>query len=165
MNGGFDWSSSCGNASDRFTADPICGSQINGDVTIRDNNTEQWFVGDPGDLFFANGDCAGNTIHGSVFMTNSNFARRTDGEPSEIEGNTVTGSVNVDHSTAEVYGEHGRRQPAVHERLGHVSRAARRPERNDEHGQRHEHLLLRTSGGRWRASRLAFFFIFVGPLS
>ena len=37
-------------------------------------------------------------------MTDSNFARPTDGEPSEIEGNTVTGSVNLDHSTAEVYG-------------------------------------------------------------
>jgi len=36
-------------------------------------------------------------------MKNSNFVR-FDGEPSEIEGNTVTGSVYIDHSTAEVNG-------------------------------------------------------------
>jgi hypothetical protein len=104
MNGGFDWPSRCDGDPTCFTGPAMCGNKISGNVTIRDDNTEQVFVGDPGEQFYANGNCEGNTIHGSVFLTNSNFARKSDGEPSEIEGDTVTGSINVDHSTAEVYG-------------------------------------------------------------
>jgi hypothetical protein len=104
MNGGYDYSPICDGDAFCFTGDPMCGNNIFGDVTMRDDNTEQVFIGDPGEQFFANADCAGNTIHGSVFMKDTNFVRQFDGEPSEIEGNTVTGSVHVDHSTAEVYG-------------------------------------------------------------
>jgi hypothetical protein len=64
----------------------------------------QIFVGDPIDFAFPNDDCAGNTIHGSVFFNDSNFVRPFDGEGLELEGNSVTGSVHVDHSTGEVYG-------------------------------------------------------------
>ena len=80
---------------------PFCGNAIRGDVSISGAENTQVFIGDPREQFYENGDCTGNTIHGSVFLTDSNFIR-FDGEPSEIEGNTVTGSVHVDHSTAEV---------------------------------------------------------------
>jgi hypothetical protein len=103
-NGGYDVSQICDGEPGCFTQPQICGNNIFGDVTIRDVNNAQVFLGDPGEQFFANADCAGNTIHGSVFMKDTNFARQFDGEPGEIEGDTVTGSVHVDHSTAEVYG-------------------------------------------------------------
>jgi hypothetical protein len=79
----------------------FCDLTIDGNVSETDINGNQAFLGDPKEQFFANSDCRPNTIHGSVRMTNSNFIR-FDGEPSEIEGETVTGSVILDHSTAEV---------------------------------------------------------------
>jgi hypothetical protein len=82
---------------------PFCGVTINGNVWENDINSTQAFLGDPEEQFFSNANCAGNTIHGSVRMTNSNFIR-SDGEPSEIEGETVTGSVILDHSTLELSG-------------------------------------------------------------
>ena len=104
MNGGFDWPSQCDGDPSCFSTPGICGSQISGNVTIRDDNTEMVFIADPGEPAFANGECEANTIHGSVFLTNSNFVNKINFEPTEIEGNTVTGSINLDHSTAEVYG-------------------------------------------------------------
>ncbi len=101
MNGGYDFPSICDGDPFCFTGDPVCGNDIFGNVSVRDDNTEQVFIGDPKEQFFANANCEGNTIHGSVFLTDSNFIR-FDGEPSEIEGNTVSGSVHVAHSTAEV---------------------------------------------------------------
>jgi hypothetical protein len=84
-----------------FGSYAFCGLTIDGNVSETDINRNQAFLGDPREQFFANADCRPNTIHGSVRMTNSNFIR-FDGEPSEIEGDTVTGSVILDHSTAEV---------------------------------------------------------------
>jgi hypothetical protein len=101
MNSGYDFSPICGSDPFCFTGDPLCGSDIYGNVDVNGSNTEQVFVGDVREQFFSNGDCAGNTVHGSIFMKNTNFIR-FDGEPSEIEGNTVTGSVHLSHSNAEV---------------------------------------------------------------
>jgi len=42
-------------------------------------------------------------IHGSISVENTNFVSAHN-EPTEIEGNTVTGSVHLSHSSAEVYG-------------------------------------------------------------
>lgn len=82
---------------------PTCGVTINGNVSLSGIDTTQAFVGDPEEQFFANSNCTGNTIHGSVQMRDSNFIR-SDGEPSEIEGDNVTGSVILDHSTLELSG-------------------------------------------------------------
>jgi hypothetical protein len=84
-----------------FADSPFCGNDIQGGVSIAGADATQVFIGDVGEQFYSNGDCSGNTIHGSVFLEDSNFIR-FDGEPSEIEGNTVYGSVHLDHSTAEV---------------------------------------------------------------
>jgi hypothetical protein len=84
-----------------FVDSTFCGNDIHGDVNITGADATQVFIGDVGEGFFSNGDCTGNTIHGSVSLSDSNFVR-FDGEPGEIEGNTVAGSVHVDHSTAEV---------------------------------------------------------------
>ena len=100
-NGAFDWPSICAGDPFCFGQDTVCDSEIFGNITMSNVNTEQAFLGDPNEQLFPNGDCAGNTIHGSIFLKDSNFIR-FDGEPTEIEGNTVTGSVHIDHSTAEV---------------------------------------------------------------
>jgi hypothetical protein len=102
MNKGYDSSHVCGGDPFCWLSGALCGNEIHGNVTVRDNNTVHFFVGDPKEPFFPNGDCAGNTIHGSVTFSDSRFTRPTDGEPSEIEGNTVTGSVSLDNSIAEV---------------------------------------------------------------
>ena len=104
INGSKDMSSACGpgaTPADCWGAYIFCGLTIDGNVAETDVNFAQAFNGDPEEQFFNNSDCPGNTIHGSVTLKDSNFIR-FDGEPSEIEGNTVTGSVHVDHSTAEV---------------------------------------------------------------
>jgi hypothetical protein len=85
-----------------FYGAPVCANEIYGNITIRDENVGQIFIGDPKEQFFANAECDPNTIHGSVFFIDSNFTRASDGEPSELEGNAITGSVHLDHSTAEV---------------------------------------------------------------
>ena len=100
-NGAFDWPSICDGDPSCFGFNFLCDSEVFGDVTVRDVNTEKVFLGDPREHQFANGDCVGNTIHGSVFLDNTNFVS-FDGEPSEIEGETITGTVHLDHSTAEV---------------------------------------------------------------
>jgi len=82
----------------------LCGSNLEGNLSLTSLATGAAFVGDPGEDTFANGDCAGNAIHGSIALTDSNFILPFNGESNEIEGNTVTGSVRVDHSTAETYG-------------------------------------------------------------
>src|SRR5262245_32818019 len=95
----------CGDENDPpcWNNDAYCGLTVYGDVVERNLDFTQAFLGDPGEEgFFANSDCRPTTIYGSVFLTNSNFTRPTDGEPSEIEGNAISGSVHIEHSTAEV---------------------------------------------------------------
>jgi len=106
LDGTEDFSFLCGSPEDGcFQNTSMCGDNVFGNVTISTPpGADQNFLGDPGEQFFANADCDANTIHGSVFLTNSNFLNPFDGESNEIEGNTVTGSVHVDGSTAEVYG-------------------------------------------------------------
>jgi hypothetical protein len=99
--GAFNWHSVCGDDPFCFGVDVLCHSDVRGNLAITDVSTEQVYIGDPGEQGFANGDCAGNTIHGSISMDDTNFVR-FDGETSEIEGNAVTGSVHLDHTTAEV---------------------------------------------------------------
>ena len=78
----------------------ICKSTLNGSVTISDINSPNPFfptiVGDPGEPIQAGPvpDCPGNTINGSLFVTNSRFL--------EIEGNSIDGSVFLDTSTIEL---------------------------------------------------------------
>jgi hypothetical protein len=83
----------------------MCGSEVFGDVTVRNlDDVLRIFLGDPGEAFYANGAfCDGNTVHGSVSLVNSTRVNPVTHEGSEIEGNTVTGSVHVDHSVAEVW--------------------------------------------------------------
>jgi len=99
--GSFDWPLICGGDPFCFSGDPLCNDEIFGDVSILNDSTDQIIVGEAGEAAFPNGDCTGNVIHGSVLMKNASFVR-FDGEPSEIEGNTVTGSIHVDNSRAEV---------------------------------------------------------------
>jgi hypothetical protein len=87
-----------------FSNFAFCHLTIDGNVSEAGINGAQAFLGDPEEQFFANSHCTGNMIHGSVRMTDSNFTRPADGEPSEIEGETVTGSVILDHSTLELGG-------------------------------------------------------------
>jgi len=83
----------------------MCASEVFGDVTIRNlDDVIRTFIGDPGEPFYGNGAfCDGNTIHGSVSLVNTTRVNPETNEGSEIEGNTVTGSVHVDHSVAEVW--------------------------------------------------------------
>ena len=83
----------------------MCATEVFGDVVVRDlDNVIRTFIGDPGEPAYANGAfCDGNTIHGSVSLINSSRVNPISHEGSEIEGNTVTGSVHVDHSVAEVW--------------------------------------------------------------
>lgn len=88
-----------------FASGAFCSDDISGDVSVTGVHFSQIFVGDgAGEPFWANGEpCGGNTIHGSVQMTSTDFVR-FDGEPSEIEANSVTGTVRVDGSIAEING-------------------------------------------------------------
>jgi hypothetical protein len=103
MNGSYDWPSICGSDPDCFSPVPLCGSEIWGNVTVRDVNTNELSVGDPNEPLFPNGDCAGNTIHGSLLISDTHFLS-AHGDPTEIEGNTVAGAVHLDNSSAEVNG-------------------------------------------------------------
>jgi len=100
-NGAFDWSLVCGGDPGCFGTDLLCGSDVFGNVTIGDTNSEEVFLGDPKEPLFPNGDCAGNAIHGSVLLRDTNFSV-AGAEPAEIEGNAITGTVKLDHSTVEV---------------------------------------------------------------
>ena len=82
----------------------LCGSRIYGSVDLESLVDGIALLGDPEEDLFDNGTCAGNTIQGSIALRNSNFILPFNGESNEIEGNTASGSVRVDHSTAEVYG-------------------------------------------------------------
>jgi len=84
----------------------MCANTIFGNVVVADVAQGQVFDGDPGFRPYGNGrPCGvGNTIHGSVLLKNSNFINPFSGEANEIEGDTINGSVSVDHSTAEVSG-------------------------------------------------------------
>jgi hypothetical protein len=74
----------------------FCGNTVVGSVSMRNVRTargaETWF-GDPVDEFF---ECRGNTISGSLSITNSSFL--------ELEANTVGGSVSLSSSTLELNG-------------------------------------------------------------
>lgn len=87
-----------------FSNHVLCDVTVNGNVSLTDVNGNQDFLGDPEEQLFSNSVCRGNTVHGSIFMRDSNFVRPSDGEPTEIEGNTITGSVHLDHSTLELGG-------------------------------------------------------------
>jgi hypothetical protein len=80
----------------------FCGNTINGNVSEKGVDGAQVFLGDPNEQFFANSDCRPNTIRGSLTLTDGTFQRTFDHEPSEIEGETITGSVILDNSVAEV---------------------------------------------------------------
>ena len=77
----------------------ICGSRINGSVTIRIVTTVPLLIGDPGEPSIANGagDCPGNIIGGSVTFAN-------DTTPIIMEANTVAGSVSINNSAIEFVG-------------------------------------------------------------
>lgn len=77
----------------------ICGSRINGSVTIRNVTTVPLLIGDPGEPSTANGegDCPGNIIGGSVTFAN-------DTTPIIMEANTVAGSVSINNSAIEFAG-------------------------------------------------------------
>lgn len=89
----------------RVSTSQMCATQVFGGVTVRDlDDITRVFIGDPGEPFYNNGaNCDSNTIHGSVSLINSTRVNPQTHEGSEIEGNTVTGSVHVDHSVAEVW--------------------------------------------------------------
>jgi hypothetical protein len=93
------------NATGFFSNIPsMCNSTINGNVTISNATISPYRmnIGDP-DLAEAGFSCPGNTINGSLLMSNVNGLV-------EIEGNTITGSVtllnsnNVDFSNNTVGG-------------------------------------------------------------
>jgi hypothetical protein len=73
-------------------------------MTITGVSTGWVHIGDPE----PDEGCSGNTIHGSFSLSNSTVVCAVSlcGQPetNEFEGNTVTGSVSVNASTAEVYG-------------------------------------------------------------
>jgi hypothetical protein len=71
----------------------FCGNTVVGNVSFRDVSVDVTYFGDPVDEFFA---CGGNTISGSLSLTNSSFF--------EAEGNTVGGSVSLSASTLEFNG-------------------------------------------------------------
>jgi hypothetical protein len=62
-------------------APTFCGNNVIGNVNIRNVSVGTSWVGDPFDEFF---NCGGNTISGSLSLTNSAFF--------EIEANTIGGS-------------------------------------------------------------------------
>jgi len=101
-NGGFDCSPSGGPGC--FAVPNLCENTVYGDMTITDVSTGWVHIGDPE----ADEGCGGNTIHGSFSLSNSTVVCPVSlcGQPetNEFEGNTVTGSVSVKASTAEVYG-------------------------------------------------------------
>jgi hypothetical protein len=71
----------------------FCGNTIRGSVSVNDVSTDVTWFGDPEDEFF---DCAGNTISGSLMISNSSFL--------EVEANTIGGSVMLSGSTLEFDG-------------------------------------------------------------
>jgi len=83
----------------------MCATEVFGDVAVRNlDNIIRVFIADPGEPVYNNGAfCDANTIHGSVSLINSTRVNPQSHEGSEIEGNTVTGSIHVDHSVAEVW--------------------------------------------------------------
>jgi hypothetical protein len=78
----------------------ICGNTIHGSVRFHDVNTygSLWF-GDPEAVFFGF-PCTGNTVDGSLTISNSKstVARQ------EYESNTIKGSVSISNSTLELNG-------------------------------------------------------------
>jgi hypothetical protein len=76
----------------------MCLTDFHGSVKVSNVTSGLMLIGDPGEPFQAgpHTDCPGNTIDGSLFVTNSRIL--------EIEGNTVSGSVFIDTSTVEFAG-------------------------------------------------------------
>jgi hypothetical protein len=83
----------------------MCASEVFGDVTVRDlDNVIRVFIGDPGEPLYGNGAfCDSNAIHGSLSLIDTTRVNPFTHEGSEIEGNSVTGSVHIEHSVAEVW--------------------------------------------------------------
>jgi hypothetical protein len=73
----------------------FCGNHVVGSMSIRNVSTEGTWVGDPVDEFF---ECGGNSISGSLQISNSSFF--------EVEGNRVGGSVVLVGSSLEFNGNH-----------------------------------------------------------
>jgi hypothetical protein len=100
--GGFDCSPVGGPGC--FAVPNFCGNTVYGNMTITGVSTGWVHIGDPE----LDEGCSGNTIHGSFSLSNSTVVCPVSlcGQPetNEFEGNTVTGSVSVNASTAEVYG-------------------------------------------------------------
>lgn len=74
----------------------LCGTHFHGKVELT-NVTSSFRFGDPGEViqFGTPPDCPGNTVDGSLFVSNSRL---------EIEGNTISGSVHISDSTVEFAG-------------------------------------------------------------
>jgi hypothetical protein len=76
----------------------VCSNNINGDVVFSNySSAAATFVGDP-EQIQGGMACAGNTIHGSLSITNSH------GNPLEVESNSLTGSVALSGSTLQFNG-------------------------------------------------------------
>ena len=78
----------------------ICDSTLSNDLVLKDITTGAFWVGDPGEPVFVNGDCPGNTIGGSLRVTNSRNI--------EIEFNTINGSVSIGASNVDFRGNNVR---------------------------------------------------------
>ena len=80
------------------SSDPtICGNKIIGGVALRNITTVGFFYfGDPTDKIQFDGKCPGNTIQGSLAVTNSSTG--------EVEGNSVSGSVLLNGSRLQFNG-------------------------------------------------------------
>jgi hypothetical protein len=78
-----------------FNQPTFCGNDISGTVTF--NNVSSF-----GPVFFGDPDvgCPGNTIHGSLSLTNTASTNRQD----EFESNTISGSVFLNASTTQLNG-------------------------------------------------------------
>jgi hypothetical protein len=83
-----------------FSGPTACGLTVNGDVTYTNVSAGgNSFFGDPEDSPFSSGAaCLGNTVNGSLFMTNfSSFI--------DFEGNSFTGSASITGSRLELNGD------------------------------------------------------------
>jgi hypothetical protein len=100
LNNPFDWDIETAHITGGVTVDTatenlpsFCGNTVIGNVSLRNVSVDATFLGDPVDEFF---ECGGNTISGSLSISNSSFL--------EVEANTVNGSVSLSSSTLEFNG-------------------------------------------------------------
>src|SRR6266516_427307 len=100
LNNPFDWDIETAHISGGVTVNTatsefptFCGNTVIGNVSMRNVSVDVTYFGDPVDEFF---ECGGNTISGSLSISNSSFL--------EVEANTVNGSVSLSSSTLEFNG-------------------------------------------------------------